>query len=403
MCLSAAIIFSFMLLSVSFAQEIPAPGTTIDKNNYKKYAHLFPAEFLQIWEDGFQESFMPPVMHVVATQNYPMPKTMIALTEKNAGKFGINAKGEVTGGWNRMGLPFSKPDQSDKDFLYKLMWNYDARYGGDDYADSGFSYSLTKRPGQPVRYNSANGPNIFFTNRIVIAPKPFYETPTKLFKAGIMHFLYPESARDITLLNYRFLDPAKPDEGFTYLPSMRRVLRGDSSQRSTPVVGSTQAADDFGGFDGRIPEFTYSLVGSQKVLTSMQPDLKALEKHVKDNSPRLFYPGEKVQVRDTWVIDVKSKDPKYPQSKKRIWLDKEANSVIYALAWDKAGKLWKVWSINYTAFPLDGGYFFGKAPQLGVDIQFRMATLYGPVTMTYNTGFTYEDVTPAALPKLATR
>ena len=43
---TALLISGFFVVTLSFGQEMPAPGTTIDKTNYKKYAHLFPEEFL---------------------------------------------------------------------------------------------------------------------------------------------------------------------------------------------------------------------------------------------------------------------------------------------------------------------------------------------------------------------
>ena len=49
-----AVITAVLFVAVSsFAQEMPAPGTTIDKSNYKKYMHLFPEEWAPAFEDGF--------------------------------------------------------------------------------------------------------------------------------------------------------------------------------------------------------------------------------------------------------------------------------------------------------------------------------------------------------------
>ena len=42
----------FLFTSLSFGQEMPKPGEVIDKSNYKKYAHLFPEEFLPGFENG---------------------------------------------------------------------------------------------------------------------------------------------------------------------------------------------------------------------------------------------------------------------------------------------------------------------------------------------------------------
>jgi hypothetical protein len=182
---------------------------------------------------------------------------------------------------------------------------------------------------------------------------------------------------------------------------MRRVIRAEAGQRSTPVLGSTQALDDFMAFDGRTPDFTYTLVKEQKVLAVVDSKmtLKIAQGHKKDELP---VDTEAYEVRDMYVIDIKPKDPKYPQGKKRIYVDKETLWTYYGIAWDRAGKLWKVWLQDTKSYPMPGGqqfvYTYGM---IGVDLQFGMSTLYMAENVTNSSNFTYNDVTPQALLKRA--
>ena len=185
-----------------------------------------------------------------------------------------------------------------------------------------------------------------------------------------------------------------------YLPSMRRVLRVEAGQRSTPIQGSVAAVDDFSGFFGRVPEFTYTFVKEQKILAIMDSRFTGpVARNWKKGE--LPFPYEGYQVRDAYVVDIRPKDPKYPQSRKRVYIDKESLWIPYAVAWDRAGKLWKVW-FNYlkTQTTPSGEKYIAMDGQFGVDIQFGIANSYAADLHFNNNKYAYEDFLPSALFKL---
>ena len=396
--LAAVLLAAF--IAPAFSQEMPAPGTVIDKNNYKKYAHLFPEEFAPMFENGF--GITPPIkMRVAKSEPSPIPKAFLEYSAKNKGKFGLDAQGYVTGGWKRDGLPFPDPQKNDKDFAMKLMWNFNARYRWDDEHDMSAGGSFQQRKGEKLSWNTADSFWPIFKGRIACSQKPDLENPTGLFSALVFHYLLPDSIKHTITLAYRYADLKKPDETYLYLPSMRRVLRAEAGQRSTPMLGSIQALDDFMGFDGNTNEFTFTLVKEQKILQVM--DNKLAPKQARA-SVELPWPTEGYEIRDTYVIDIKAKDPKYPQGRKRIWMDKENYLINYSAAYDRAGKLWKVWSIANKKFPVVPGgaerYSIADGTT-GIDIQFGMATYYAADNNINTCKFGYSDATPASLLKLA--
>ncbi|MCX8021734.1 MAG: DUF1329 domain-containing protein [Syntrophorhabdaceae bacterium] len=399
--ISVIITLILYIPSSTMGQEMPKPGDTIDKGNYKKYSHLFPAEFLPAFEDGFGGFIKPLSIKVSATKSYPVSTVVKGYSAKNKGRFGLDAQGNVTGGWDRNGEPFPDIDKNDKDFATKLMWNYDGRYQCDDQIQT-LAYSMEKRKGEPVRINEAEFMFLFFTNRAQIAPKPKMDSPNGLLKAMLMRNTAPASIKNIMTLSYRYIDHKKPDDTYIYLPTMRRVLRGEAGQRSTPVVGSTQALDDFNIHDGRVPDFTYTIVGEQKVLAVVDTRLDVNTIKKMGTLTDIPYPVDNYEVRDVYVIDIKPKDPKYPQSKKRIWVDKENSFAYYGVAWDRAGKVWKIWNLALINYPVPGGgYGFQNGNMFGLDIQFGMATMYATQQKSNTGQVTYNDVTPSNLLKLA--
>ena len=397
-----AAILMVAFIAPAFSQEMPAPGTVIDKNNYKKYAHLIPEEWFPAFENGFG-GLVPQFKMVVAatSKKLVMPKAYLDLSAKNKGKYTINADGTLNPAFNRDGLPFPDLKPGDKDFATKFMYNYDNRWGGDEILDKGTGGSYEKRRGEPIRYNTATSFWLFFKNRLVVNPKPNLENPIGLYKTLLFHYLKPESMKNTITLAYRYADSKKPDDTFLYLPSMRRVLRAEAGQRSTPMMGSTNALDDFMAFDGNPRDFIFTLVKEQKVLAVVDSKLNiGMLKNW--NKPDLPADVEGYEIRDVYVIDIKPRDPKYPQSKKRVYVDKETLWANYGFAYDRAGKLWKAWSHVTKAYPFtDGSSFAYTNGMIGVDVQFGMSTQYVPDNVMNGSNFTYNDVTPAALLKRA--
>jgi hypothetical protein len=382
------------------SQELPKPGTVIDKNNYTRYAHLWPTETLRLFTDGY--GLQKPISITVGeTKSYPMPKEFLALSAQNKGKYSVDKDGNIVGGWKRNGLPFPDLKPGDKDFLTKLMWNYEGRYVLDDQIQSEIP-SWQIRKGEDMRWTTPTIYWLYLTNRIAHPPKPIWNNPSNLAKAMLLHYMEPPSMRNTMTLSWRYMDPNKVDDTYIYLPNMRRVLRGEAGQRSVPVMGVISALDDFNVFDGRTPEFTYKLVGEQKMLACTNNTLHPDQLRAKQGWPlkEFPYPTTGWEVVDTYVIDIFPKDPKYPQSRKRIWIDKQNLHAYHGVGWDRAGTFWKFWMAIYEVGPMPA-----DAPILvfsafhGHDVQFGMNTM-AMATQKFNTGkVKYEDVLPASLVK----
>lgn len=389
-----------LIASLSFAQQAPPPGTIINKNNYKKYSGFFPTEWAAAFNNGFDGLIAPLNIKVAKAENYQIPQVFLNYSAKNKGKYSIAANGEITPPFNQEGLPFPDLKKGDKDFATKLMWNYYSKYYGDDYLATGKSGSYEKRRGEPVRFSVATNFYLFFTSRMVEKPKPDLPNPLGLYKAFFFRYLYPESVRNTITLTYRYIDENKPDTTFVYLPSMRRVIRAEASQRSTPVMGSVDALDDFNIFDGRTPDYTYKLVREQKVLAvpnSLMTPQQAKADYEKNVVP---VDTEGYQVRDCYVIDIIPKDPTYPQSRKRIWVDKDTLWPYYGVAWDRAGKVWKVWMLSTKMFSMPHGEkCAGLSVLLGADLQFGEANAFVQDLVANKMHYTYNDVTPQAMLK----
>lgn len=398
-----SLIFCLLFTSLSFGQEMPKPGEVIDKSNYKKYAHLFPEEFLPGFEDGMGGFWKPFVIKVIETKPYGLPDAFVALSEKNRGKFTIDKDGFIAGGFDYIGLPFPGLTKDDKDFGTKFMYNFNYRYMWDDAGGGGGAHDCEKRKGEPIANVDFQGSMISFINRLFETPKPKYDNPVGLQGAQTLIYTYPPGWKNMGMLQYTYLDPKRHNEIYLYLPTMRRVVRGDAGQSSTPIQGTTQSFDDFnGGFNGKVFEFTFKLLGERKVLGSADtpwriPLCKRLQA---EGGGALPFSGDNFSVRDVYIIEVKSKDPKYPQSNKILYIDKDTLSIYYAMAWDRAGKFWKTWFTFYAPEKLANGDVLARQyGQFGIDVQVGYATSFVLEGNLNGNGFKYADFMPSILGK----
>jgi hypothetical protein len=401
-CIAAILISltSFLVSTVCFGQQIPAPGTVIDKDNYKQYEGLFPPEYIPAFVDGFGGLMIPQKIKVVETKSHPMASQFVALSEQNKGKYSLSSGGHILGGWKRMGLPFPDLDKSDKEFATKLMWNYAGRYQGDE--EKNFCYNVQLRKGEAIRWNMSNVYWIYFVNRLVNDPKPLMENPMGVSRTVLIEITFPESLKNTMTQGIRFMDPLKADELYAYVPSLRKVVRNDETSVTAPVVGSMTALDDMDGFDGKTNEFTYTFVGEQKVLADLGGNAlgrKFLDEVKKGN--KLFSPVSQGSIRDAYVVDIVSRNPAYPQSRKRIWLDKENLCIFWAVSYDKADKPWKIWNNGWTAWEMKGVRGVKISNALTMDLQEHFMTNSTWEFKVNPGGMSWVDFSPSAMVRRA--
>ena len=384
------------------AQEVlPQPGQTIDKNNVEKYKHLFPEFWLDAFYTGFDGFLAPLSITIKKTDPNPMPKEFLAASEMNKGKYGLDSEGYITGGAYEdiVGYPFPDLTENDPQFPIKLMWNYDYKYTMDDMRGKFLSYE--KRKGSSMTISKTESWLISFQGRLYDDPKPLYKTPQKYRSANLIRDLYPPVKRNFLTLLIRNIDQKESDTTFLYLPSMRRVLRGEAGQRSTPIQSSTQAPDDFFGFSGRIPEFTYKLIGDQKAVAMADSKWNFENMDGKDLGDLIPIETDGWEVRDVYIVEIIPKDEKYPQGKKVIWIDKETMTSLYAAAWDRAGALWKVWQIPNSKLKNNSGE--GTSPyatNFGIDLQLGYSTQMISTWKLNGNGVKDTDISTTVMRKL---
>jgi len=318
------------------------PGDMITKENQDKIKGLV-ADGVQWCVNRGME------MKIVPTKKIPLPKLYQEATEKYASQ--VKLKEDQTLEGYVAGRPFPQVDMADPKAATKLMYNFErTHYFTDDLAlhlfdaDTG---QLQVDQGGNQRYTVERHfvldwlRALQFTGRLHIDPKPEIE-PNKdgaFRKAGLYPVVEPFDLKGIGGLNYRYLDPLRQDDLWLYLPSLRRVRRLSSAQRSEALFGQDIDVDSYGGYAGQIPWFTWKLLTKKPMLASLHGE-NMPPVPCKTDGGMTFCEAWEMRP-EVLVVEGTPKADAYAYSKRVIYIDHESFFIVYTDLYDRGGELWK--------------------------------------------------------------
>ncbi len=354
------------------------PGDAITKANADKVKDLVSPGMFWCVQHGFP-------MKIVETKPIPWKSAYKEATEKYAGQVKLGSDGLKLENYVA-GQPFPKIDTNDKAVAIKLMWNFDTRPNFEDDLDLRNFDADTgpiseDRPLQVERHFLVDHfRRLRYIGRLYVDPKP--EIPNKEnfeFKETLHPLIEPFDLKGVGFTYYRYFDPAKQDDSWLYLPSLRRVRRLSTAQRSDALFGQDTDQDSYGGYAGQIAWADWKFIGEQEVLGAFHTTPFPVK--WAEGAADWAFEGE-WEKRKVYVVEGMSKLPQYAYSKRVLYLDKENFETPFSDMYDRAGQLWKVWVNNFTskkeAYP---GAAMKYAEETGmtpaivmVDIQLQHAT-----------------------------
>ncbi len=248
------------------------PGDTINKDNVDKVTDLISPGVKWVVDHGM-------TMKIVPTKKIEWDKTYKEATEKYSGQVKLAPDGRSLIN-HTAGLPFPKLDPNDPNLAVKIMWNYDYKpFVTDDSdlrnfdADTG---PIGDGPMQIERHYPARPPSrpSCTTAACTSIPSRRLPNPDKVRGKGSLHpILEPFDLKGVGLTAIRYLDPDRQDDTWLYLPSLRRVRRLSSAQRSDALFGQDTDVDSYGGYAGQIGWFTWKFLG-EKTIVALVPRRK---------------------------------------------------------------------------------------------------------------------------------
>lgn len=326
----------------------PPPGTVINAANVAQYkqildpdiADLIAKDWLSIPVGG-PVSFDPHPNYVTATQKYGGQSQM--------GE-GAGALQNYTAGRPFPGeLSVDDPRAGDK-----LAWNMRYAFAGDSGAIPEMYWGYRDmRSGQLERTLTFSASAMRFRYRHVVEPTPsLARNPYDVYNAITLTAEDPADVGGTRLLMFYNADDNADEQGWMYIPTLRRVRRIATTARTDSFLGSDLMIEDFLGYSGRIKDMIWSFKGSSFVMLPMyrhdQVELSSLKAahgdyHFVDFDGKAgCFPKVTWQLRRVWVIEGSPVRADHPLSKRFFYVDTQTSFPVLGKTYDRGGHLWKI-------------------------------------------------------------
>src|SRR5215467_10765559 len=356
-----------------------APGDKINAGNVAKAKDLLSPGMEWCVKRGF------PIT-VVETKRIEWPKAYKEATEKYAPQVKLSADGLTLQNYVA-GQPFPNLDTKDPQAAFKIMYNYEYGFvnGLDDTDLRNFDADTGSIPQDgPMtverHFLLDHFRRLFWNARLYVDPKPEKPNPSGYrAQQGLYPILEPFDLKGVGALGNRYIDSAKQDDSWLYLPSLRRVRRLSTAQRSDALFGQDTDVDSYYGYAGQVAWMSWTFIGEREMVGTMH----AQHYPVKWNEKVDWAFDDTWEKRKVWVVEGVSKLPQYAYGKRVIFIDKEAWVIPYSDIYDRSGELWKIW-INDWSFrkkAFDGSDSIEYPDEMGfqpsivmVDMQLEHAT-----------------------------
>ena len=366
-----------VLLLAAAARADVQPGDVITRANAEKTKGLVSPAMQWCVERGFP-------MTIVAARPITLRKAFVEATEKYSAQVKLSDDGLHMEGFVA-GRPFPRIDVNDPKAAMKIMQNFSFAIAFDDLDMRNFDADTgplsDERPLQVERHFLFDHfRRLYYVGRLYVDPKPSIpNTDGYHYKETLHPMIEPFDLKGVGFTYYRYLEPAKQDDSWLYLPSLRRVRRLSTAQRSDALFGQDTDQDSYGGYAGSIAWMDWKLIGEKEVLAAFHT--QHFPAKWADGSADWAF-DDVWEKRQVYVVEGVSKLPQYAFSKRVLYVDKDVYAVPYSDMYDRAGELWKIWVNDFgfrkEAFPGSPMKYDEETPfpaaAVMVDIQLQHAT-----------------------------
>jgi hypothetical protein len=232
----------------------------------------------------------------------------------------------------------------------KIMWDFQS-LGGDGQAH--FFYSYWDRGERLPLYYEGTGQRVQLSHRF---EEKYREMNGDIFRGEKRKFAFgvdgvaPFDARGIQLLSYRYKKSDRPraearnDDTWVYVPTLRRVRRISSAQRTDAIAGTDFTFDDLRSFNGIVPQYEWECLGEGRMIGPMNTKVKGYpyEKNHNFGPYGLSFADDRWELREVWLVRMTPKNEDHPYHHKDVYIDRQTLAPMYSFAYDRKDELWKI-------------------------------------------------------------
>ena len=272
-------------------------------------------------------------------RDYSGPEAYKAATERGRGQPRIGPDNSLENYESGRPFPIDEIDcATDPQAGVKIMWNFDYAWQGAGVKGS-FYYSYWDRGEELPLYYEGSSKSANLSHRV----EPKYEKNKgdvfrneKRKNAFGVDVTAPFDARGIMLISYRYKttdlprDQAKNDDTWVYLPTLRRVRRSSTAQRTDSISGTDFTFDDLNSFAGIVPQYEGDCPGEADMIAPANTKVLAFPYDRDHNfGPYgLSFADDRWEVRRVVKIRMIPKNDDHPYHHKDIFIDNHPPSPI---------------------------------------------------------------------------
>jgi Protein of unknown function (DUF1329) len=339
--LLCTLIFPLLVHTPTYAQVKPGDVITV-RNAGQVRALVSPGTFIVV-SRGMQ-------MNIVPSSRVDWPPPYLDATEKYASQVRLAPDHRDLLGYVA-GQPFPLLDPNDPYVATKIMWNqYFKPIASDDFDLRFFECQVARQnPGaeQSLMELSELGHLAGYSDlgRTEVEPLP---TDPDFKITGIWGYsggyptLAPAEDRGSGAIRYRYWDPNRADDAWTFLAGTRRVRRVNEVLMSASPGLSTWDADHTGGFGAKPQEYNFKYLGDKNMLGCVHA--RNSPSHPSTSDGGATASTDDWEMRHLYLVEVTPRPEKISgliHSKTIVYVDGEGWFNPYVDSYDTKGELWK--------------------------------------------------------------
>jgi hypothetical protein len=332
-------------VGASSAMAQVKPGDVITPQNVAKIKDIAAPGVYYMASHGMR-------MNIIPTSRIDWPPPYKDATEKYSAQVRLSQDHRTVVGYVA-GQPFPLIDSNDPDVAVKVMWNnvfrpitsddYDLRFFDcqSQYINPGGTHKVVDE----IWVGHYAGYSLIGRTEVEPLPTdPDFKSSNRMWLFGLYPILAPQDARGQGIIRYRYADPTRGDDSWTWQPGLRRIRRLNESQLSVATGAQAFDPDHYSGFNAKTEFYDYKFLGEKQMLLNV---------HAK-NSPEVtcsFDGGasacpEDWEMRYVYIINAV---PRRERDAARGALDR--NSIIYVDSevwypcavdtYSRSGELWR--------------------------------------------------------------
>jgi len=405
---SSAVAGDFDFDFVEIQEMAPAPGTVISSSSLEQYRQILDPDVADlVAKDWVSITVGEPL-------SFDPHPNFVAATQQHGGQTQLGADAGALLNYVA-GRPFpGDPSLEDPRAGDKLAWNMRYAFAGDSGSIPEMYWGYRDMRSQSLeRTLTFNAHGMRFMYRHVVDPVPALDrNPYAVYNAITLEAEDPADVSGTKLLMFYNSDDNAEEQGWMYVPNLRRVRRIATTTRTDSFLGSDLMIEDFLGYSGRIKDMKWAYKGSTFVLLPMyrhdqqkHSPLKARHfdyEFVDFTGHSGCFPNVSWQLRKAHILEGEPLRSDHPLSKRYFYIDAQTSLPILGKTYDKAGALWKL-LIGGVAHP---DYHLAQNKGSGVplldssaaiDLQNQHCTTLQMVLVTNPGNIKQKDFEPATL------